>query len=271
ESVVLGFMTGAALLIALGQVHHFLGLHPQGDGHQHFLYRLWLTLTRGGPINPYALVMGVATVVVVMPMRGIDTWLKIRFPDKLAGLVLASVAVWALDLGPGADHPGLVEVIGSIPRQLPPFQVPPLQRADYLRELSFGAAAIALLGLVESVAISKAIAFRTRQRLNFNRQCFAEGLANIGGGFFGCIPACGSLRRPAINYQAGAVSRMSGIVSGLSVAVVLLLFADKAAYIPKPALAGTILVTVWRLVDRQRLRRCLRATRFDAGIAVATF
>jgi SulP family sulfate permease len=130
--------------------------------------------------------------------------------------------------------------------------------------------AIALLGLVESLAIAKSLAMRTRQRLNFNRQCFAEGLANIGGGLFHCMPGCGSLTRSAINYQAGAVTRVSGVVSGISVAGVLLLFADKAHYVPKPALAGTILVTVWRLVDRQRLLYCLRATRFDAGLALAT-
>jgi SulP family sulfate permease len=270
ESVIIGFTTGAAILIALGQLHHILGLHPQGDGRQQFFYRLWLTCTQGGPVNPYALLMGVTTVVVVMPMRHIDTWLGVRFPDKLAGLVLASLVVWLFGMEPDGNRAGLVEVIGAVPKQLPPFQLPPVERGDYVRELSFSAVAIALLGLVESVAIAKTIAFRTRQPLNFNRQCFAEGLANIGGSMFHCMPGCGSLTRSGINYQAGAVTRVSGIASGLSVLAVVLLFADKAAYVPKPALAGTILVTVWRLVDRARLRYCLRATRFDAGIALAT-
>jgi SulP family sulfate permease len=271
ESVILGFMTGAALLIALGQLHHFFGFHPQGNGHQHFLHRFWLTFTQGQPVNPYALVLGIATVVVVMPMRQIDKWLGIRFPDKLAGLILASLVVWGFQWGPTESDPrGRVDVIGPVPRHLPPFHVPPLQGGDYLRELSFSASAIALLGLVESLAIAKTLAMHTRQPLNFNRQVLAEGLANVGGGLFRCMPACGSLTRSAINYQAGAVTRVSGIVSGLSVALVLLLFADKARYIPTPALAGTILVTVWRLVDRQRLLYCLRATRYDAGLALAT-
>jgi sulfate permease, SulP family len=205
-----------------------------------------------------------------MPMRRIDVWLGIRFPDKLAGLILASLVVWVFGMEPGGGHAGLVEVVGAVPRRFPPFELPPLERGDYLRELSFSAAAIALLGLVESVAIAKTIAFRTRQALNYNRQVFAEGLANIGGSMFRCMPGCGSLTRSAINYQSGAFSRVSGVMSGLSVLVVMLLFADKADYVPKPALAGTILVTVWRLVDRQRLWYCLRATRFDAGIALAT-
>jgi SulP family sulfate permease len=269
ESVILGFMSGAALLIALGQVHNFFGLNPQGHGGQHFLYRLWLTVTQGGPINPYALVMGAATVAIVMPLRRLDKVLGFRFPDKLAGLLLASVVVWGFDLAGGPDHPG-VEVIGPVPSRLPPFHVPPLERGDFLRELSLPASAIALLGLVESLAIAKAVALRTRQRLDFNRQCLAEGLANMGGGLFRCMPGCGSLTRSAINYQAGAVTRVAGLMSAAGVAVVVLLFADKARYVPKPALAGILLVTVWRLVDRQRLWYCLRATRFDAGLALAT-
>src|SRR5262249_15229005 len=127
-----------------------------------------------------------------------------------------------------------------------------------------------LLGLLESLAIAKSIAARTRQPLDFNRQCLAEGFANLGGGLFQCMPGSGSLTRSAINYQAGAATRFSGIVSAVAVAGVVLLFAPLARYVPKPALAGILLVTAWRLIDRQRLRYCLRATRFDAGIALAT-
>src|SRR5207248_1117715 len=66
EAVILGFMAGAGILVALGQLHHLLGLRPQGDGHQHFLYRLWLTVTHGGPINPYAAAAGVGTAVAAV-------------------------------------------------------------------------------------------------------------------------------------------------------------------------------------------------------------
>src|SRR5206468_59949 len=69
ESVILGFMAGAGILVALGQVDNLLGLHSQGDGHLHFLHRLWLTATRGGPINPYAAAVGVATILVLAALR----------------------------------------------------------------------------------------------------------------------------------------------------------------------------------------------------------
>src|SRR5262249_40289587 len=128
----------------------------------------------------------------------------------------------------------------------------------------------ALLGLLEALAIAKSIAARTREPLDYNRQCLAEGLANVGGGFFQCMPGSGSLTRSAINYQAGAATRWSGLVAAAAVAGTLLLFAPLARYVPKAALAGILLVTAWRLVDRPRLLYALRATRFDAGLALAT-
>jgi SulP family sulfate permease len=85
-----------------------------------------------------------------------------------------------------------------------------------------------------------------------------------------CMPGSGSLTRSTINYQAGAATKAAGLISAGAVAVILLAFAPFTQYVPKPALAGLLLVTAWRLVDRHRLLYCLRATRFDAGLALAT-
>jgi SulP family sulfate permease len=271
EAVILGFMAGAGILVALGQVHTFLGLQPPPDeGHHHFLYRLWLTVSEGGPINPFAFLMGLGTVVVVAALRYLGGRWRVAIPDLLIALLLASGLVWLFDWSPGDGEEALVQTIGAVPRSLPPLTLPALERGDWMRQLSGSALAIALLGLLESLAIAKSIAARTRQPLDFNRQCLAEGLANLGGGLFQCMPGSGSLTRSTINYQAGAATRLSGVISALAVACVLLLFAPLARYVPKPALAGILLVTAWRLIDRQRLRYCLRATRFDAGIALAT-
>jgi SulP family sulfate permease len=84
------------------------------------------------------------------------------------------------------------------------------------------------------------------------------------------MPGSGSLTRSAINYQAGARTQLSGILSAGAVALTVLLFADLARFVPRPALAGILLVTAWRLVDRSRLAYDLRATPFDRGLALAT-
>jgi SulP family sulfate permease len=260
ESVLLGFMAGAGIMVALGQLPNLLGLTPQPSSY--FLYGLWLTLSQGGPPNPYALGVGLGAAALVLVLGRLGRRLGIAIPDMLAALLTVSVLVWAR----GWDV-GVLDGIGKIERELPQPQLPSL---DSLREVSGSALAIALLGLLESLAIAKSIAARTRQPLDYNRQCLAEGLANVGGGLFQCMPGSGSLTRSAINFQTGAATRLSGIVSAGAVASTLLVFAPLGRYVPKAALAGILIVVAWRLVDRQRLLYCLRATRFDAGIALAT-
>src|SRR5262249_29988956 len=136
--------------------------------------------------------------------------------------------------------------------------------------MSGSAAAIALLGLVEALAIAKSLAVRSGERLDYNRQCLAEGLANITGGFFQCMPGSGSLTRSAINYQAGAVSRWSGVFAAAAVALIVSVLAPLARYVPRASLAGLLFVTAAGLVDWARLRYALRASRYDAGLVLAT-
>jgi SulP family sulfate permease len=123
---------------------------------------------------------------------------------------------------------------------------------------------------LEALAVAKSIACYTRQPLDYNRQCLAEGVANLGGGFFQCLPGSGSLTRSSINYQAGGVTRMSGIYSGVIVAIVVLLFGPYARFIPKSALAGLLFITAARLIDWKRLGYAFRASWFDACLVLVT-
>ena len=118
--------------------------------------------------------------------------------------------------------------------------------------------------------MAKSIAARTQQKLDINQQCLSEGLANLVGSFFRCFPGSGSLTRSAINVQAGAVSQWSGVFAALAVALTVMLFAPLARYIPRACLAGILLISAWRLVDRKQLFYHLRATHFDTQIVLAT-
>lgn len=270
ESVIIGFMTGAGILVALGQIHNLLGLRMQGDGHMHFVHRLWLTVFHGGPIHFPTLAVGLGTIVVVISIRKLGDWKRLELPDLLLGLLCMSLLVRiAAYLTPTAKSWARLEVVGAVPADLPSFLLPTI-RADWIRHFTGSALAIALLGLLEAMAIAKSIAARTRQPLDFNQQCLAEGLANLAGGFFQCMAGSGSLTRSAINYHAGAATRWSGVFAALAVAAILMVFAPLAQFVPKTSLAGILVVTAWRLIDRQRLAYCLRATRFDAGTALAT-
>jgi sulfate permease, SulP family len=269
ESVVIGFMAGAGTLVGLTQLGNLTGLRDRGTGGQHVLYRIWLTLS-AGHINPRALGIGLGTIVMVILLRKLARKYHLPQIDMLVALIVASlVAAWFGWSKPGLDGKTLISVVGSVPRSLPLPHVPQI-KFWWIKELSGSALAIAFLGLLEALAIAKSIASYTRQPLDYNRQCLAEGLANFTGGFFQCLPGSGSLTRSAINFQSGAASRFSGVVSAGTVALVVVLFAPSARYVPKAALAGLLLVTASRLIDWKRMSYAVRASRYDAGLVLVT-
>jgi SulP family sulfate permease len=141
---------------------------------------------------------------------------------------------------------------------------------EWFGHLAPGAFAIGVLGLLETLAIAKAIGYETRQPLDFNRQCLAIGLANLSGSFFRCMPGAGSLSRTAINHQAGAKTKMSGVFTAAIVALLVCVFAPMTRYVPKAALAGLLLVAAARLIDISRIRYITRASGYDALLLFAT-
>jgi len=270
ESVVIGFMAGAGCLVALSQLGNLVGIADRGTGHQHVLRRVWMTLAEGGPANGRALVIGLTSVALVIALKKLTR--KYRLPqfDMLVALIItATVAAmfgWT-QAQPGAKS--LIAVVGNVPASLPSPHVPEIDFA-WVKQLSGSAFAIAFLGLLEALAIAKSIAVHTRQPLDYNRQCLAEGIANLTGSFFQCLPGSGSLTRSAINFQAGAATRASGVFAAGTVALVVVSLAPLARFIPKPALAGLLLVTAARLVDWKRLSYAMRASRYDAGLVLIT-
>ncbi len=270
ESVILGFMAGAGVLVALGQAGNFLGVSKKGTGDQSVLVQLWETLTKGGDFNLYAIGLGVGTILLVLVLRKLINKYKLPQMDMLLALVAATLIAalfhWSI---PGADSKTIVSLVGKVPAALPSFHIPEIN-FDWISKLFSSAIAISLLGLLEALAVAKSIATYTRQPLDYNRQCLAEGIANLGGGFFQCLPGSGSLTRSSINFQAGGITRMSGIYSGLIVAIVVLLFGPYARFIPKAALAGLLFITAARLIDWKRLGYAVRASWFDAALVLVT-
>ncbi len=270
ESVILGFMAGAGLLVAIGQVGNFLGAAKKGTGDQSPLAQLWETLTKGGPFNVHAIGLGIGTVLAVLVLRRVLNRFRLPQMDMLLALLAAAGAAaffgWSV---PTANGKSRVAVVGKVPAALPFFHIPEIRFA-WISKLLGGAVAISFLGLLEALAVAKSIASYTRQPLDYNRQCLAEGVSNLIGGFFQALPGSGSLTRSSINHQSGAITRMSGIYSGVIVALVVLLFGPYARFIPKSALAGLLFITAARLIDWKRLGYALRASRFDAVLVLVT-
>ena len=270
ESVILGFMAGAGLLVAIGQVGNFLGAAKKGTGDQSPLVQLWATLTQGGPFNLHAISLGMGTIATVLLLRKLINRYRLPQMDMLLGLIFAAGTAaffgWSI---PAANGKSLIAVVGKVPAALPVFHIPEISFA-WLSKLLGGAFAISLLGLLEALAVAKSIASYSRQPLDYNRQCLAEGISNLVGGFFQSVPGSGSLTRSSINHQAGAITRMSGVYSGVIVALVVLLLGPYARFIPKSALAGLLFITAARLINWKRLGYTLRGSRFDAGLVLVT-
>ena len=265
HSVIVGFTVGASLLLVLDQMKNLLGFRGVGNVHDHFLARFWATMTQGVPPHWPTVAIGLGSIALVVALR----WLKKRIGLKLLPDLLITVIVMAaISALLGLEARG-VRVVGKIPAKLPSPALPRFG-TPYLRQLSSSALAIATLGLLEAIAMAKAIASQTRQKLDINQQCLSEGLANLSGSFFQCIPGSGSLTRSSINQQAGAVTQWSGVISAFAVAAIVLAFAPYARFIPRASMAGILMVSSWYMVDWKRFNYHVRASRFDAAVVGIT-
>ena len=260
HSVLLGFMAGAAVLIGFKQLSRLLGLSIADTGlfHEH----LFSLIRNLHGTHMLTLLVGLVTIAILITLRKF----RPRWPGSLLAMVLAGAVVALFDL----DARG-VAVVGPIPRTLPPFSIPEGGWFHRLPELAPGVLAIAILGLVEAVSISRSIADRTRQRINVNREFIGQGLANISAAFFSGYPGSGSFTRSAVNLRSGARTPVSGIFSALTVLATVLLAAPLAAKLPLSALAGVLMLVAYDMVLKQDILRAVMATRGDAAVLGVTF
>jgi len=208
HSVILGFSAGAAVLIGFKQIPSFLGLKPAPGSS--FLGSLLEMASHLHAAHLATLGLGVLTIAVIIAVKK----LRPAWPGTLIAMVAAGALVAGFDLNARG-----VAVVGAIPQSLPPFHIPWVGWEAHAGRLVPGALAIALLGLVEAVSISKAIAGQTRQRLDINQEFLGQGVSNLAAAFFSGYPGSGSFTRSAVNYRSGARTPMSGIISGVAVAV----------------------------------------------------
>jgi sulfate permease, SulP family len=170
----------------------------------------------------------------------------------------------------GVHLAGGGEVVGTIPAGLPAFGVPRLDWAT-LSQLLSAALVIALVGFMEAISIAKAIAARTRQRLDANQELVGQGLANIVGAFTRCFPASGSFSRSAVNFASGARSGLSSVVAAAIVTLTLLFLTPLLYHLPQAVLAAVIMLAAFSLVDFRAIAHAWRAQRHDGIAGAVTF
>ncbi len=161
-------------------------------------------------------------------------------------------------------------VVGTIPEGLPRFSSPEFDLSAALSLLPM-AMIISLLGFMEAISIAKAMAARTGQRLDANRELIGQGLANIVGSFSQSYAVSGSFSRSAVNIQAGAVTGLSNVVSSAVVVVVLLFLTPLLYHLPQAVLAAIIMMAVGGLLNVKAFVHAFRAHWYDGVIGIVTF
>jgi SulP family sulfate permease len=251
NSVVIGFTAGAGILIAFKQLKHVFGIEvPQGSKIYeiikyiiyHFNESIW-----------QAIAVAFTTLFIAIIIK--------KFIKKIArfNMLIAMISGTILAILLGGTHVG-IETIGEIPNHLPPFKVPNFN-LDWMQKLFPGAIVLALLGLVEAVSISRAVAMHSYQKLNNNQEFIGQGLSNIIPSFFSCYASSGSFTRSGVNYQSGAKTPLSAIIAAVGLIIVLLFGARYASYLPSAAMGGIILLVGYNLIDLKQIRLIYRSSK----------
>ncbi|WP_193165426.1 SulP family inorganic anion transporter [Microbulbifer hainanensis] len=271
--VIHGFVSGAAILIIVGQLSPLLGIGSDG----HTALQLFISTVEHLPaIAPQTAAVGLGAVLILVTAKLTlapllhKLGLGEHMANLLARLAPMLVVLLAIALTEIFHWERQMAVVGPIPAGLPKMQLPPLDW-NLIYRLSLPALIIALLGFVESLSIAHAIALRRGERLNADAELRGLGAANLLSALSGGFAVTGSFARTAINDEGGAMSPLSGVITAALMALVLLFITGLFAALPLSVLAATIIVASASLVDLRGFLHNWRYDRTDATAMAGTF
>lgn len=258
HSVIVAFTAAAACLIGISQLAGVLGVTVEGGGN--VIERLGNVLAAAGGVNPWAVLIAGATLATVATVQAISP----RLPGFLIALAVGAGVAAATDAaGKG------VAMLGAIPAALPGPRLPAFQWSD-IALLAPGAAAVALVGLLEAKSIGRTFALRRKEPFDPSQKMVGQGLSNAVGGVFSCYVGSGSFTRSGVNVEAGARTPLSAVMASLFLAAILLAFGRHITAIPEPAMAGLVVYVAWRLIDRREIRHIVQTSRPETLILLLT-
>jgi sulfate permease, SulP family len=251
DSVAVGFTAGAGLLIVGNQLGPLLGIElPVTADPATFVAAI-------GRLHLPSLLLGLLTMALIWGLPRVSQ----RVPAVIPALLLTSLLAAILDL-PAQG----VALLGDLPQlHLTLLQLPPL---TLLPDLAGGAFALALIGLVEALAIARAIATNSGERINANQELIGQGLANMASGALAGMPVSASFNRSALAWQSGGRSALVALVSGLLLIPALLLGGSLLSHLPLAVLAGSLMMTALSMVDWRAMRRIRRDSLAETLIMV---
>ncbi len=259
--VVTGFTSGIAVIIFSSQIRDLLGLR-MGAVPAPFLAK-WGAYAASLPtVSPVALGVSAGSLAILL------VWPKISrtVPAPIVAILVASVLVAVLGLP--------VETIGTrfgeIRAALPAPRLPSVS-LERVRELFSPAVTVALLAGIESLLSAVVADGMIGSRHKSNVELVAQGLANIGSGLFGGMPATGAIARTATNVKAGGRTPVAGMTHAVVVAVAFLYLGKWARYIPLATLAAILVVVAYHMSEWRAFAQLLRTPKSDVAVLLTTF
>ncbi|MFD2445666.1 SulP family inorganic anion transporter [Bacillus sp. CGMCC 1.16607] len=260
--VTLGFTAGIAIIIFTGQIANFLGLVGIKK-HEDFISNMKEIIFHLDSINLYSLMISIICFVLII----LTPKYFPKVPGPLIGLIITSIIATYL-------FPEKVATIGStygnIRSELPSFHLPEIT-IEKIQQLLRPAFVIAILGGIESLLSAVVADGMTGNKHNSNKELIGQGIANMVTPLFGGIPATGAIARTATNIKSGAVSPISGVIHGLIVLIILLLFAPYASKIPLASMAPILMIVSWNMSERKEFIHVLKTKTSDSFILSITF
>ena len=262
NGVIVGFTSAVGIIIIVSQISQLFGSHSGHTGQ--FYQMLHNTIAHLNEVHPWALSVGVLTVIAGALTK--------RYAPRMAPMLVATavgtVAALAINFAVGAENKG-IRTLGALPGALPPLSLPDLSGAT-LTNLLAPAFAVTIVSVTQAIAIVRAVAIRSGQHIDTNQELVGQGLSNVAGAFFSGYPSCASVNRCGINYESGARTPVSAVLSAGFLVLLLLVLAPVAALLPHPAIAGLLVLAGWGLIDVGQMRMYLRTSRQEAAVVAAT-
>jgi SulP family sulfate permease len=273
HSVVSGFITASALLIAANQFKTVMGVRVDGDN---FFVLLKNLLAQATHTHALTFLVGIGTLGFLFLTRHYlkPNLIRLGVPPTIADIVGKACPVIAIGLTTGLtwglswDQAG-IKVVGFVPQSLPPVTAP-LWDISLWSTLFVPALLISIVGFVESVSVGQTLAARKRQRIEPNQELVALGACNLSAAFTGGFPVTGGFARSVVNADSGARTPAAGFMTALGIALTSLLLTPVLFYLPHVTLAATIIIAVLSLVDFKIFIHTWHFARSDFYAAAAT-
>ena len=256
--VISAFITASAIIIGLSQVRHFLGVEAGGTNAIELSTSLLSSVSN---TNFVTLILGISTILlIILSKRGLrKVLISLGFKPRIAivfsksGPLLAAFVTSFLVYFLSLDQQG-VQILGYVQAGLPTIHVPEFS-SELVESLLGSALLISIIGFVESVSVAQSLAARRRESIELDQELIGLGAANLGASFGGGFPITGGFSRSVVNFEAGAVTPASGLITALLIMVVTVFFAPILYWLPKVCLAAIIVVAVYSLIDFSVLKR----------------